>query len=172
MWFLSSEIFADGVTKLIFRNRKEYWEEKKWFDDTVVSGKGFLVLGNGKGNWKSHSCFTGRERELENATGREGKFEARNPGKSRESYKKVRLNWRFFFTGWLPLTLLFIWFPGFPGIPGITSLKFPFPSLPVAICEFPFPSRKTGMWFSISLPVPGSQKAFPAHPWCCGPMPQ
>ena len=42
-----------------------------------VSGKGFL------GNWKSHSRFkrnTGRERELENATGREGKFEARNPG--------------------------------------------------------------------------------------------
>ena len=68
MWFLSSEIFADGVTKLIFRNRKEYWEEKKWFDDTVVSGKGFLVLGNGKGNWKSHSCFTGRERELEKST--------------------------------------------------------------------------------------------------------
>ena len=65
----------------------------------------------------------------------------------------------------LNLILLFIWFPGFPGIPGITSLKFPFPSLPVAICEFPFPSRKTGMWFSISLPVPGSQKAFPAHPW-------
>ena len=64
----------------------------------------------------------------------------------------------------LNLILLFIWFPGFPGIPGITSLKFPFPSLPVAICEFPFPSRKTGMWFSISLPVPGSQKAFPAHP--------
>ena len=56
----------------------------------------------------------------------------------------------------LNLILLFIWFPGFPGIPGITSLKFPFPSLPVAICEFPFPSRKTGMWFSISLP---------AHPW-------
>ena len=53
-----------------------------------------------------------------------------------------------------------------PGIPGITSLKFPFPSLPLAICKFPFPSRKTGMWFSISLPVPGSKKAFPApHPW-------
>ena len=30
----------------------------------------------------------GKERELENATGREGKFEARNPGKSQESYKK------------------------------------------------------------------------------------
>ena len=58
-----------------------------------VSGKGFLAPGNGKGNLKSHSCFTGRERETENATGREGngKFEARNPGnpgKSRESYKK------------------------------------------------------------------------------------
>ena len=58
-----------------------------------VSGKGFLAPGKGKGNWKSHSRFTGRERELENATGREGngKFEARNPGnpgKSRESYKK------------------------------------------------------------------------------------
>ena len=64
----------------------------------------------------------------------------------------------------LNLILLFIWFPGFPGIPGITSIKFPFPSLPVAICEFPFPSRKTGMWFSISLPVPGSLKAFPPHP--------
>ena len=50
-----------------------------------VSGKGFL------GNWKSHSRFnrnTRRGRELENATGREGKFEARNPrnpGKSQES---------------------------------------------------------------------------------------
>ena len=60
-------------------------------DFAEVSGKGFLVPGNGKGNWKSHSRFTGKERELENATGREGKFEARNPGnprKSRESYKK------------------------------------------------------------------------------------
>ena len=53
-----------------------------------VSGKGFLAPGNGKGNWKSHFRFTGRERELENATGREGKFEASNPGNSRESYKK------------------------------------------------------------------------------------
>ena len=49
--------------------------------------------GNGKGNGKSHSRFTGREWELENATGRKGngKFEAPNPGnpgKSRESYKK------------------------------------------------------------------------------------
>ena len=51
----------------------------------------------------------------------------------------------------------------FPGFPGLQASNFP--SLPVAICEFPFPSRKTGMWFSISLPVPGSQKAFPAHPW-------
>ena len=47
-----------------------------------VSGKGFLAPGNGKGNCKSHSLFTGRERELENAAGGEGKFEARNPGKS------------------------------------------------------------------------------------------
>ena len=30
---------------------------------------------------------------------------------------------------------------------------------------FPFPSRKMGMWFSISLPVPRRQKALPAHPW-------
>ena len=58
----------------------------------------------------------------------------------------------------LNLILLFIWFPGFPGIRSLPC------SLPVAICEFPIPSRKTGMWFSISLPVPGSQKAFPAHP--------
>ena len=59
-------------------------------NDPGVSGKGFLAPGNGKGNLKSHSRFTGRERETENATGREGngKFEARNPGKSRESYKK------------------------------------------------------------------------------------
>ena len=58
-----------------------------------VSGKGFLAPGNGKGNWKSHSRFTGREREFTNCygKGREGKFEAcnpGNPGKSRESYKK------------------------------------------------------------------------------------
>ena len=56
-----------------------------------VSGEDYLAPGNGKGNLKSLSRFTGRERELENATGREGKFEARNPGnpgKSRESYKK------------------------------------------------------------------------------------
>ena len=52
-----------------------------------------------------------------------------------------------------------------PGIPGITSLKFPFPSLSVAICEFPFPSCKTGMWFSIPTAVPRSQKVLPAHPW-------
>ena len=45
-----------------------------------VSRKGFLAPGNRKGNWQSHSGFTGRERELENAKGREGKFEARNPG--------------------------------------------------------------------------------------------
>ena len=45
-----------------------------------VSGKGFLAPRNGKGNLKSHSRFTGRQRELENATGREGKFEACNPG--------------------------------------------------------------------------------------------
>ena len=62
-----------------------------------VSGKGFLAPGNGKGNLKSHARFTGRERETENATGREGngKFEARNPGnpgKCRESYKiKVKI---------------------------------------------------------------------------------
>ena len=48
----------------------------------------------------------------------------------------------------LNLTLLFIWFPGFPVIPGITSLKFPFPSLPVAICEFPFPSRNGNVIFN------------------------
>ena len=70
------------------RKSLEIYQEK-----SGVSGKGFLAPGNGKGNWKSHSCFTGRERELENATGREGngKFEAcnpGNPGKSRESYKK------------------------------------------------------------------------------------
>ena len=58
-----------------------------------VSGKGFFAPGNGKGNWKSHSRFTGREREFANCygKGREGKFEAcnpGNPGKSRESYKK------------------------------------------------------------------------------------
>ena len=55
-----------------------------------MSGKDFLAPGNGKGNYKSHSRFTGRERELDNATGREGKFESRNPGihgKSQESYK-------------------------------------------------------------------------------------
>ena len=45
------------------------------------------------GSWEqegklTHSHFMGRERKLENATGREGKFAARNPGKSRESYKK------------------------------------------------------------------------------------
>ena len=33
----------------------------------------------------------------------------------------------------------------FPVIPRNTSLKFPVPSLPVAICKFPFPSRKMGM---------------------------
>ena len=60
----------------------------------------------------------------------------------------------------LNLTLLFIWFPGIPGIPGITSLKFPIPFPSRSI----FPSRETGMGFSISLPVPGSQKAFSAHP--------
>ena len=46
----------------------------------MVSEKGFLAPGNGKGNCKSHSRFTGRERELENATGGEGKFEARITG--------------------------------------------------------------------------------------------
>ena len=62
---------------------------RKHYEKPGVSGKGFLAPGNGKGNWKSHSRFTGRERELENATGREGngKFEACNPGNSRESYK-------------------------------------------------------------------------------------
>ena len=40
-----------------------------------MSGKDFLAPGNGKGNYKSHSRFTGRERELDNATGREGKFD-------------------------------------------------------------------------------------------------
>ena len=43
-------------------------------------------------------------------------------------------------------------------ISGITRLKFPFPSRSI------LPSRKTGILFSISLPVPGRQKAFPAHP--------
>ena len=51
-----------------------------------------------------------------------------------------------------------------PGIPGITSLKFPIPFPSRGIFYFPIPSRKTEMGFSISLPVPGSQKAFPAHP--------
>ena len=53
-----------------------------------VSEKGFLAPGNWKGNWKSHSRFTGREWELENVLEGNGKFEARNPGnsgKSRES---------------------------------------------------------------------------------------
>ena len=89
--------------------QKEYEEATglDWNEAVGVSGKVFLVPGNGKGNWKSHSRFTGRERELENATGREGIIEARNPGnpgkfrlvkfeacipgnpgKSRESYKK------------------------------------------------------------------------------------
>ena len=51
-----------------------------FYKDPGVSGKGFLAPGSGKGNWKSHSRFTGTERELENATGREGKFEACIPG--------------------------------------------------------------------------------------------
>ena len=34
---------------------------------TGVSGKGFLAPGNGKKNWKSHSRFTGRERERLNS---------------------------------------------------------------------------------------------------------
>ena len=41
-----------------------------------------------EGKLKITFLFYGKERELENATGREGKFEACNPGKSRESYKK------------------------------------------------------------------------------------
>ena len=58
-----------------------------------VSGKGFLAPGNGKGNLKSHSLFTGRERETENATGREGngKFEARNPGNHIKSKVKFKI---------------------------------------------------------------------------------
>ena len=69
-------------------NHKVFWV--KMYLKSGVSGKGFLAPGNGKGNWKSHSRFTGRERELANCygKGREGKFEACNPGKSRESYKK------------------------------------------------------------------------------------
>ena len=62
------------------------------------AGKAFWLPGTGR-EIENHiflrekTCFTGRERELENATGREGngKFEAcipGNPGKSRESYKK------------------------------------------------------------------------------------
>ena len=35
-----------------------------------VSGKYFLTPGNGKGNWKSHSRFTGREREFANCYGK------------------------------------------------------------------------------------------------------
>ena len=67
----------------------------------------------------------------------------------------------------LNLTLLFILFP-FP-FPVITRLKFPFPSH--GIFKFPFPSRITGMWLSISFPVPGSQKALPAHTWHLPPAP-
>ena len=60
-----------------------------WIPPTpVVSGKGFLAPANAKGNWKSHSRFTGRERELKDATRREGKFEACNPGK-REREKSM-----------------------------------------------------------------------------------
>ena len=56
-----------------------------------MSGKGFLGPGNGKGNLKSHSRFLGRERELENATGREGKFESCNPGNHIKSKIKFKI---------------------------------------------------------------------------------
>ena len=71
-------------------NNISLWTGPHTRPQSGVSGKGFLPPGNGKGNWKSHYRFTGREQDLENATGREGngKFEARNPGNSRESYNK------------------------------------------------------------------------------------
>ena len=50
----------------------------------------------------------------------------------------------------LEFNLAFYMIPGisrdsrdFPGFPGLQASNFP--SLPVAICEFPFPSPKTGM---------------------------
>ena len=59
-----------------------------------------------EGNWKSHSRFTGREQELDNATGREGKGNLRlvipgiprNPGNYIKS--KVKFKILFIFMPW------------------------------------------------------------------------
>ena len=58
---------------------------------TWVSGKGFLVPGNGREIENHIPVLREGNGNLQIATGREGKFEAcnpGNPGKSRESYKK------------------------------------------------------------------------------------
>ena len=50
------------------------------------------------------------------------------------------------------------------GFPGIQASNFPFPSLPVAFSNSRSLPVKRECDFLISLPVPGRQKAFPAHP--------
>ena len=67
-----------------------------------VSGKGFLALGNRKGNWKSHSRFTGREREFANCYGK-GNLRLVIPGipgnpgnhiKSKIKFKIIFMPWQ------------------------------------------------------------------------------
>ena len=89
--------------------------------------------GNGKGNWKSHSRFTGREQDLENATGREGngKFEACNPGNPGNHIKsKVKFKIWFIFMPWPAKLKIIMVFPVLiPGqnflFPGTGNLKLP-----------------------------------------------
>ena len=62
----------------------------------VIRGERERLFGSREleGNLKIHFSFTGRERELENATGREGKFEARypeNPGNHIKSKVKFKI---------------------------------------------------------------------------------
>ena len=56
----------------------------------VVSGKGFLATGNGIGNWKSNSRFSGRERE--------SKIASRFTGRKMEFFNK-KGNLRLLFPG-------------------------------------------------------------------------
>ena len=52
------------------RIRPQLMQFQSWLAEAGVSGKDFFAPGNGKGNWKSHSRFTGREREFANCYGK------------------------------------------------------------------------------------------------------
>ena len=118
-----------------------------------------------EGNWKSHSRFTGREQELDNATGREGKGNLRlvipgiprNPGNYIKSKVKSKI-W-FIFMPWPAIHKT----ENNDGISRLNSRpKLPFPGNGKGNYKMPREGKGREIWGLYSRE--SRETGIPAHP--------